>query len=152
MQVILLEKIDKTGKLGEIVNVKAGFGRNFLIPTGKAKPATKANLAEFETIRAELEAKEAASKDKAVRIQEKMNGVEVSIIANASEEGKLFGSVGPAEIAAALVESGFEVEKRDVDLSEAIRNVGEYEASVSLWADVNANIKVVVSATDSEEE
>jgi large subunit ribosomal protein L9 len=152
MQVILLEKIDKTGKLGEIVNVKAGFGRNFLIPTGKAKPATKANLAEFETIRAELEAKEAASKDKAVRIQEKMNGVEVSIIANASEEGKLFGSVGPAEIAAALVESGFEVEKRDVDLSEVIRNVGEYEASVSLWADVNANIKVVVSATDSEEE
>jgi large subunit ribosomal protein L9 len=152
MQVILLEKIDKTGKLGEIVNVKAGFGRNFLIPTGKAKPATKANLAEFETIRAELEAKEAASKDKAVRIQEKMNGVEVSIIANAGEEGKLFGSVGPAEIAAALVESGFEVEKRDVDLSEAIRNVGEYEASVSLWADVNANIKVVVSATDSEEE
>lgn len=150
MQVILLEKIDRTGNLGEVVNVKAGFGRNFLIPQGKAKPATKANLAEFETMRADLEAKEAASKDKAVRIQEKMNGVEITISVNASEEGKLFGSVGPNEIANALNESGFEVSKRDVDLADAIRNIGEFEASVSLWAEVNADIKVVVIANDSE--
>jgi large subunit ribosomal protein L9 len=150
MQVILLEKIDKTGSLGEVVNVKAGFGRNFLIPQGKAKPATKANLAEFETIRAELEAKEAASKEKAQRIQEKMDGVELTISANASDEGKLFGSVGPNEIVVALAESGFEVAKRDIDLPEVIRTVGEFEASVSLWAEVSATVKISVVAANTE--
>lgn len=150
MQVILLEKIEKKGSLGEVVNVKSGFARNFLIPQGKAKPATKANMAEFETIRAELEAKEAASKEKATRIQEKLSGLELQLSANASDEGKLFGSIGPNEIVTALGESGFEVEKRDINLAEAIRNTGEYECNVNLWTDVSADITIVVTASEKE--
>lgn len=151
MQVILLEKIERTGSLGEVVNVKAGFARNFLVPQGKAKPATKANLAEFEVIRAELEAKEAASKEKASRIAEKMTGLEIAIIANAGEEGRLFGSVGPSDIVEALAASGFEVEKRDVNLAEAIRNTGEYDCVINLWTDVNATIKIIVNGETTEE-
>ena len=152
MQVILLERIAKTGNLGDITEVKAGFARNFLIPQGKAKPATKANLAEFETIRAGLEAKESASKEKATRISEKLDGLEISITANASEEGKLFGSVGPSEIVEALATNGFEVEKRDISLAEVIRNVGEFEAVISLWTGVDATIKITVVATNTESE
>ena len=151
MKVILLEKNDKLGSLGDIANVKSGYARNYLIPQGKAKPANKANMASFETIRAELEAKELAAMTDAQSKETAMSDVVCTISANAGEEGKLDGSVSPADIAENLLAQGFEVEKKDINMPEAIRNVGEYEVTVSLYAEVVVSVKVIViAATESE--
>ena len=150
MQVILLETIQKVGALGELANVKAGYARNFLIPQGKAKPATKANLAEFETLKADLEAKEAASLKAAQAVEAKMTGTVCTIAANAGDEGKLFGSISTADISASLATAGFEVEKRNVNMPEAIRHTGEYDISVTLHSSISVAIKVVVEAQEEE--
>ena len=151
MQVILLERIQKLGGIGDLANVKAGYARNFLIPQGKVKPATKSNLAEFEVIKADLLAKEAAALADAQAKEAAMNDVTCSIQANASDEGKLFGSVSTTDILESLTTQGFEVEKRDIHLPESIRHVGEYEVSVSLYTDMAVNVKVIVeAATESE--
>ena len=145
MQIILMEKIDNLGSLGEIVNVKAGYARNFLVPRRKAKIASKTNIEAFEEIRAELEKAEAAAAAAAEKIREKLDGTEITIEANAGQEGKLFGSVSNLEIAEALQAEGFEVERRDVRMPEGpIRNVGEHEISVHLHTDVSATIKVTI--------
>ncbi|MCH9645408.1 MAG: 50S ribosomal protein L9 [Proteobacteria bacterium] len=150
MQVILLETIQKVGALGELANVKAGYARNFLIPQGKAKPATKANLAEFETLKADLEAKEAAALKAAQAVEAKMTGTVCTIAANAGDEGKLFGSISTADISASLATAGFEVEKRNVNMPEAIRHTGEYDISVTLHSSISVAIKVVVEAQEEE--
>mgnify|MGYP002641580885 FL=1 len=150
MQVILLETIQKVGALGELANVKAGYARNFLIPQGKAKPATKANLAEFETIKAGLEAKEAATLKEAQAVEAKMTGTVCTIAANAGDEGKLFGSITTADISASLATAGFEVEKRNVNMPEAIRHIGEYDVSVTLHSSISVAIKVVIEAQEEE--
>jgi len=140
-----MEKIDNLGSLGEIVNVKAGYARNFLVPRSKAKIASKANIEAFEEIRAELEKAEAASSAAAEKIREKLDGTEITIEANAGQEGKLFGSVSNQEIAEALKEQGFEVERRNVRMPEGpIRNVGEHEVGIHLHTDVTATVKVIV--------
>lgn len=145
MQIILMEKIDNLGSLGEIVNVKAGYARNFLVPRRKAKIATKANVEAFEEIRAELEKVEAAASAAAEKIREKLDGTEVTIEANAGQEGKLFGSVSNLEIAEALNEQGFEVERRNVRMPDGpIRHVGEHEVGVHLHTDVIAMVKVII--------
>ncbi len=151
MQVILLEKIQKLGDLGDLANVKSGYARNFLIPQGKVKPATAANKAEFETIRAELETKQAITLKTAEEKAQAMADLVCTIQANAGEGGKLFGSINAADITKSLATSGFEVEKRDINMPEAIRFVGEYEVSVSLYTDIMINIKVVVEASNNEE-
>jgi len=151
MQVILLERIQKLGGIGDLVNVKSGYARNFLIPQGKVKPATKINLAEFETIKDDLLAKEAAALAEAQAKEAAMNDVTCTIQANAGDEGKLFGSVNATDILESLTAQGFEVEKRDIHLPESIRHIGEYEVSVSLYTDMTVNVKVIVeAATDSE--
>ncbi len=150
MQVILLETIQKVGSLGDLANVKAGYARNFLIPQGKAKPATKANLAEFETLKADLQAKEAAALKEAQTVEAKMNGTVCTITANAGDEGKLFGSINTADIKASLADAGFEVEKRNINMPEAIRHVGEYEVSVTLHTEITVSIKVIVEAIEEE--
>jgi len=150
MQVILLETIQKLGTLGQLANVKAGYARNFLIPQGKAKPATKANLAEFEVLKAGLEAKEAASLKDAKAIETKMVGTVCTISANAGDEGKLFGSITTADISASLASAGFEVEKRNVNMPEAIRHTGEYDVSVNLHSSISVAIKVVIKAQEEE--
>ncbi len=150
MQVILLETIQKVGALGELANVKAGYARNYLIPRGKAKPATKTNLAEFEVLRAGLQAKEADALAAAQAIEAKMLDTVCTISANAGDEGKLFGSITTADISQSLAEAGFEVEKRTINLSEAIRHVGEYDVSVTLHSSVSVAIKVVVEAQAEE--
>ncbi len=151
MQVILLEKNEKLGNLGDIANVKSGYARNYLIPQGKAKPANKENLVEFETIRVELEAKEAAALSDAKTKESAMTDIVCTISANAGEEGKLYGSVSPADIVLNLQSQDFEVEKRDIHMSEAIRHTGEYEVTVSLYADVIVTVKVIViAATENE--
>ena len=151
MQVILLEKNEKLGNLGEVANVKSGYARNYLIPQGKAKPVNKANLAAFETIRAELEAKEALDLSEAQTKEAAMKDIVCTISANAGEEGKLYGSVSPADIVESLHSQGFEVEKRDINMPEAIRHTGEYEITVSIYAEVIVTVKVIVIATTENE-
>jgi large subunit ribosomal protein L9 len=147
MNVILMEKVKGLGAMGDVVSVKGGYARNFLVPTGKAKMATAANVEAFETRRAELEAKAAADLAAAQATHERMQGLVVSIEAKAGDEGKLFGSVGTQDVVHALAAQGFAVERRQVQMPEgAIRLVGTYELVVSLHADVNATITVDVKA------
>ena len=147
MELILLQKVTNLGGLGDKVNVKPGYGRNFLVPQGKATPATEANLAEFETRRAEYEAKAQSLLGEAESRKAKLENASVTIYANASTEGKLYGSVGPREIAEALTKHGMPVGKSEVVMGEgAIRNVGEYTVMVHLHADVEVPVKVVVEA------
>ena len=151
MQVILLEKNEKLGNLGEVANVKSGYARNYLIPQGKAKPVNKANLAAFEIIRAELETKEAVALSEAQTKEAAMKDIVCTISANAGEEGKLYGSVSPADIVESLHSQGFEVEKRDINMPEAIHHIGEYEISVSIYAEFIVTIKVIVIASTENE-
>ncbi|WP_373017250.1 50S ribosomal protein L9 [Thiomicrorhabdus sp.] len=147
MNVILLEKVQNLGTLGDQVSVKAGYARNFLIPQGKAKPATKENVAEFEKIRAELEKAAAAELAVAQGVYENLNGQVVTIESVAGDEGKLFGSVGTQDIADALAAAGFEVARRDVRMPEGVlRHVGTYEIDVQLHTDVVASITVEIKA------
>ena len=146
MQLILLQKVTNLGNLGDKVTVKPGYGRNFLVPPGKAVPATAANLAGFEQRRAEYEAKAQATLDAANTRQAKLEGASVTIAANASTEGKLYGSVGPREIADALSKLyGVDVHKAEVTMGEGpLRHVGEFEVQLHLHADVQTTVKVVV--------
>ncbi|MCO1334153.1 50S ribosomal protein L9 [Microbulbifer sp. OS29] len=148
MEVILLDKVGKLGNVGDRVEVKAGFGRNFLLPTGKAIPATAANVAEFEAKRAELEAAAASKIAEAESRATKLAGLVVTIAANAGDEGKLFGSIGTRDIAEAITAGGgIDVAKAEVKLPEgALRDLGEYDVDVQLHSDVIAAVKVVIEA------
>jgi len=147
MDVILLEKVANLGSLGDKVKVKAGYGRNFLLPYGKAVPATADNLKAFEERRAELE-KAAAEKLAAAQARgEALNGASVTITSKAGEEGKLFGSIGVRDIADAITAAGTEVEKSEVRLPEGpLRVVGEYEIELQLHSDVTVMINLAVVA------
>lgn len=146
MELILLEKVQNLGNLGDRVKVKPGFGRNFLVPQGKAAPATEKNIALFEARRAELEK---AAQDRLLVAQGRsgtVNGVVITLNANASEEGKLFGSIGPREIAEALGQLGHEVSKSEVIMGEGpIRQTGEFRVTLNLHADIETAITVVVN-------
>lgn len=145
MQVILLERIGKLGNLGDVVKVKSGFGRNFLIPNGKAKPATEANIAEVEKRRADLEKVQAEQLAAAQARAEKLNGLAVTIATKAGDEGKLFGSVGTRDIAEAITAAGIEVQKSEVLLPNGvIRQTGEYDIAVRVHADVEGTIKLAI--------
>ncbi len=147
MQIILLEKVGNLGDLGEQVNVKSGYGRNFLIPQKKAVPATKANIEKFEARRAELEAAAAEALSAAQARADQVAGLNsITLARNAGEEGKLFGSVGPADISDAITEAGVTVEKREVIMEDAIHAIGEYEVNIRTHTDVMQSIKVIVEA------
>lgn len=147
MQVILLEKVGNLGGLGDVVKVKDGFGRNFLIPQGKAKRATEANKAEFAARRAELEKQQAAILAVAQARGEKLEGFVVSIAQKAGVDGRLFGSVTNGDIAEALVAAGHEVVKAAIRLPNGpLKTVGEHAVSVALHHDVVVNITVSVVA------
>ena len=147
MELILLEKIANLGNLGDKVKVKSGYGRNFLLPQGKATPATAANVAAFEERRAELERLAAEKRAHAEARAEQLNELEVTITATAGDEGKLFGSIGTADIADALTASGLEVAKSEVRLPNGtIRQTGEYDVVVVLHTDAQAVIKLIVVA------
>ena len=148
MEVILLEKLGKLGNIGDVANVKAGYGRNYLIPQGKALFATAANLEEFETRRADLEAAAANKMEKAQIRASRLAEIEtVTIAANAGDEGKLFGSVGTREIEEAVNNAGGEISKSEINLPEgAIRNIGEFSVEVQLHTDVTQSITVIVEA------
>lgn len=149
MNVILLEKVHNLGDLGEQVNVKAGYGRNFLIPQGKAVSATADNVAKFEARRAELEKIAAEKLAVAEGRKAKLEGLTVSISHKAGDEGKLFGSVGTAEIAHAITDAGVEVAKAEVRLPEgALRQIGDFDIDVELHSDVVATVKVSIVAEE----
>ncbi len=147
MEIILLEKIENLGAIGDKVNVKPGYARNYLVPQGKAAPATAGNIAEFEARRAELEK---ASMD-AVQAAEARRALladkQITISAKAGEEGKLFGSIGTADIASSLADAGVTVERNEVRLPEgAFRMLGDYEVQLHLHTDVNVTVKLTIEA------
>ena len=145
MELILLQKVRKLGDLGDKVSVKPGYGRNLLIPQGKAVRVNAANLAAFEQRRAEYEAKASNMLSEAEARKAKLADVSVTIEAHASPEGKLYGSVGPRDIAEALQAIGHDIHKGEVILGEGpLRNVGEFEVAIHLHADVQTSVKVIV--------
>ncbi|MCT7360077.1 MAG: 50S ribosomal protein L9 [Thalassobium sp.] len=147
MQIILLEKVANLGSLGDQVNVKPGYARNFLFPQGKAVPATKANVEHFEARRADLEAQAAAKLADAQNRKEKIEEIELSVAVKAGDEGKLFGSLGNRDIADLISQAGVEVSKAEVRLPNGpLRNVGEFDIAIHLHAEVNATLKLHVVA------
>lgn len=147
MQIILLEKIGGLGNLGDIVIVKNGYARNFLIPQGKAKRATEANKAEFEARRAELEARQAEILADALARKEKLDGQVITVAQKAGVDGRLFGSVTNADIASAIVATGIKAEKANVRLPEGpFKAIGEYEVEIALHSDAVAKVTVAVVA------
>ena len=148
MEVILLEKVAQLGDPGDLVNVKAGYGRNFLIPNGKAIRADEENKAEYEKRKEALLLAEAERKDLATNLASGMESLVIEITAEASEEGTLYGSVGTREIADALVEKGHQVEKSAVRLPEGVlKEVGDYSIDVELHPEVIAPITVKIIAS-----
>jgi len=145
MELILLQKVTNLGGLGDKVKVKPGYGRNFLVPQGKAVPATASNIAEFEQRRADYEKHAAELLGGAEARRAKLEGQAVTIAANASTEGKLYGSVGPRDIAEAFTAAGLELSKSEVVMGEGpIRRTGEFDVLVHLHADVETTVKVTV--------
>ena len=149
MEVILLEKVAQLGDPGDLVNVKAGYGRNFLIPTGKAVRADDENKAEYEKRKEALLSAEADRKDAALQQAEKMQSLSLTISAQVSEEGTLYGSIGTREIADALSEKGYEIEKSSVRLPEGVlKEVGEYSVDIELHPEVIVPIALQIVASE----
>lgn len=147
MEVILLQKIEKLGNLGDQVSVRPGYGRNYLIPQGKAVEATPENQARFEVRRAELEGKAQEALTKAERRREQLADLEITLSVKAGAEGRLFGSVSAADIANAVSAAGIELHKQEISMPEGpIRQIGEYEILMHLHADINTHIRVNVIA------
>jgi len=149
MNVILLENVENLGGIGDLVKVKPGYGRNFLLPQGKAALATDANMKAIEARRAELEKAAAEEVAKAKTRAKAINGVEVVIPANAGSEGKLFGSVGPIDIADALADIQVAVERAEVRMPDGpIQELGEFTVGIHLHSEVNAEVTVRVVAAE----
>jgi large subunit ribosomal protein L9 len=147
MEVILLEKVGKLGGLGDKVKVNAGYGRNYLLPFGKAVAATESNVADFEARRAELEKAQAEALAAAQARGEKLQGLEVTITTKAGDEGKLFGSIGTRDIADAIVAAGVEASKSEVRLPNGtLREVGQFEIDVQVHSEVTATINLTIAA------
>ncbi|MGJ8515668.1 50S ribosomal protein L9 [Carnimonas bestiolae] len=147
MEVILLDNFGKLGELGDKVTVKPGYGRNYLVPYGLAVPATRENVEAFEARRAELEAEAALRRAEAESRASQLADIELSLVAKAGDEGKLFGSIGPRDLAEAIAQAGIDVAKSEVRMPEGpIRNTGEYDVELHLHADVEALVRVVVTA------
>jgi len=149
MEVILLDTVENLGGIGDKVKVKAGYARNYLLPQGKAARATPENIAEFEARRVELEAKAAAVISEAKSRAEKIEGLTLSIRAKVGSEGKLFGSVGPVDIAEAAEAAGVMIERSEIRLAEGpLRMVGEHEVEVHLHSEVSLPITVVIEGEE----
>jgi large subunit ribosomal protein L9 len=151
MEIILLQKVDNVGGIGDLVRVKSGYARNYLIPQGKATLATAENKAKFESRRAELEAKAAAELSAAQARAKKLEGLVLTMQMQAGAEGKLFGSVGTVDIAEAIGKHGIEVERSEIRLPDGpLRAVGQHQIDVHLHTDVNAALTVVIEAVEAD--
>ena len=144
-----MQKVENLGDLGEKVSVKPGFARNFLVPTGKAKFATAKNLADFDAMRAELEKNAAEAVAAAEKRKATAEGLKVVITGNAGTEGKLFGSIGPREIADAITAAGLDVEKKEIRMPEGpLRTVGEFTVGIHMHSDVDVDLTITVEAEE----
>ena len=152
MQIILLERVEKLGQLGDVVTVKPGYARNYLLPTGKALRANKANLEKFEAERADREARNADAKSAAESKAKAMDGLTVALVRAASEMGQLFGSVSSRDIADAVAAAGHELDKRQVNMDKSIKTLGLFPIRVSLHAEVDAIVTVNVARSLEEAE
>ena len=150
MEVILLERIDRLGQMGDVVNVKNGYARNYLLPQKKALRSTKENMAYFESKRAELEARNLKLREDAVRAAESIKTVSLSLVRQAAESGMLYGSVSARDIFEALRDMNVKVERHQIDLPQPIKNVGVYDVRIVLHPDVSENIKVTVARSGEE--
>ena len=149
MEVILLEKIENLGDLGDKVNVKPGYARNHLIPKAKAKYATEENLKEFEKQKTELEKAAKENLEISIKRKEKLDGFTIKIAVEANEEGILFGSIGPYEIEKQLTENGHEVERKEIRMPQgAIKKIGEYPINIHLGIDTDAIINLIVETNN----
>ena len=152
MQIILLERVEKLGNLGDVVNVKPGYARNYLLPTGRALRANKENLEKFETERTQREARNADAKTAAQSKAGSMDGLTVALVRAASEMGQLFGSVSSRDIANAIVEAGHDLDKRQVNMDKSIKTLGLFPIRISLHAEVDAIVTVNVARSLEEAE
>ena len=152
MQIILLERVEKLGYMGDVVTVKPGYARNFLLPRGKALRANKANLAKFEDEKAELVARNDAAKGEALSVAKNLEGAAVSIVRAASEMGQLFGSVNARDISQALEEAGHNVDRRQIVMDKAIKTLGLIDMRVNLHAEVSVNITLNIARSLEEAE
>ena len=152
MEVILLERVAKLGQMGEVVRVKDGYARNFLLPQKKALRATKENLAYFETQRSQLEAQNLARKSEAEQVGQKLDGIAVVIIRQAGESGQLYGSVTARDIAQAVTEAGFTIARGQVVLERAIKALGLHKTRVVLHPEVSVGVTINVAQSPEEAE
>ena len=152
MDVILLERVEKLGQMGDVVSVKPGYARNFLLPRGKALRANKANRTRFETERAQLEARNLELRGEAEAVHVKLDGQNVIVIRQASESGQLYGSVASRDVAAALTELSFTVDRQQVDMRRPIKTLGLHEVHIRLHPEVISNVTVNVARTQDEAE
>jgi large subunit ribosomal protein L9 len=152
MEVILLERVAKLGQMGEVVRVKDGFARNFLLPKGKALRATEANKSKFEGMKVDLQAKNSENKAAADKIGSKLNGKSFPVIRQASETGQLYGSVSPRDLATLLSENGFEVDRSQIALNVPIKTIGQHKVPVHLHPEVEVTVTVNVARSADEAE
>ncbi|NSY36894.1 50S ribosomal protein L9 [Leisingera sp. ANG59] len=152
MQVILLERVAKLGQMGDVVDVKPGFARNFLLPQGKAKTASESNIAAFEAQKAQLEARNLETKKEAEALAEKLDGQQFIVIRSASDAGALYGSVTPRDAADAATADGFSVDKKQVALIHPIKELGLHSVAVKLHPEVEVEIKLNVARSAEEAE
>ena len=150
MEVILLERVAKLGQMGDVVRVKDGFARNFLLPKGKALRATKENRSRFETMKVELEARNLEQKSEAEKVGQKLDGQSFTVLRQAAEGGQLYGSVSPRDLAALVSEKGFAVSRAQIALNTPIKTIGLHKVPVSLHPEVEVTINVTVARNADE--
>ena len=150
MEVILLERIARLGQMGDVVRVKDGFARNFLLPRGKALRATDENRTRFEKMKSELEARSLTLKTEADQVAGKLDGKSITVLRQASESGQLFGSVSPRDLVALLGEGGFRVNRNQVALNAPIKTIGQHKVPIALHPEVEVSISVIVARNEDE--
>src|SRR6202051_1538820 len=145
MEVILLERIARLGQMGEVVRVKDGFARNFLLPHGKALRATAENRTRFETMKSELEARSLRVKSEAAKVSDKLDGKNFTVLRQASESGQLFGSVSPRDLVGLISSSGIAVNRNQIALNTPIKTIGRHNVPIALHPDIETSISVIVA-------
>ncbi len=152
MEVILLERVARLGQMGEVVRVKDGFARNFLLPRGKALRATDENRTRFESMKAELQARSAAMKSDAAGVADQLNGKSFTVLRQASEAGQLFGSVSPSDLVRLISDAGFPVNRNQIALNTPIKTIGQHTVPLALHPEIETSITVIVARNNDEAE
>ena len=150
MEVILLERVGRLGQMGDVVRVKDGFARNYLLPKGKALRATADNRSRFETMKVDLEARNLEQKAEAAKVGEKLNGQSVTVIRQAAEGGQLYGSVSPRDLVAVIGEKGFALNRSQIALNAPIKSIGQHKVPVTLHPEVEVAVNVIVARSADE--